>query len=159
MAALRDIELIVPGQFDANKARRDQEFIDRFEPMVHVLNTKQLPRKLVMYSKTKPWTFLLKGCEDLRQDERIIQLMTLVNTLLNHNSEAYSRQLFVQSYSVIPLSPNSGLCQWVPNTETLLSLVSEGRAKARGQRITDHEFAAMFAVSAVLDQMSVSFGD
>ena len=147
---MQDSHLTVPGQFDARKQRHEQQFIDRFEPMIDVLNTKQLPRKLVMHSKTEKWTFLLKGNEDLRQDERIMQLITLTNTLLNHNNEAYTRQLFVQPYSVIPLSPDSGLCQWVPNTETLMSMVTAGRAKVKGQRLTDREFAAMFAVSTMV---------
>jgi FKBP12-rapamycin complex-associated protein len=34
-----------------------------------------------------PYTFLLKGHEDIRQDERVMQLFGLVNTLLNNDSE------------------------------------------------------------------------
>jgi len=146
IASMQDSDLIVPGHFDPKRLRHEQELIDRFEPMVDVLNTKQLPRKLIIHSKKAKWTFLLKGNEDLRQDERIMQLITLTNTLLNHNSDAYTRQLFVQPYGVTPLSPDSGLCQWVGNTETLMAIVTSGRAKVKGQRLTDREFAAMFAV-------------
>ena len=59
----------------------------------------------------------ISGNEDLRGDERIMQLFTLVNTLLNHNSEAFGRNLHLSPYEVIPLSPSAGLVSWVENTQ------------------------------------------
>ena len=45
--------------------------------------SKQRPRRLaVMGSDGREYVFLLKGHEDLRQDERAMQLFGLVNTLL-----------------------------------------------------------------------------
>ena len=37
--------------------------------------------------------FLLKGHEDLRQDERVMQLFGLVNTLLSNDPETFKRHL------------------------------------------------------------------
>lgn len=37
--------------------------------------------------------FLLKGHEDLRQDERVMQLFGLVNTLLANDSVTFKRHL------------------------------------------------------------------
>ena len=37
--------------------------------------------------------FLLKGHEDLRQDERVMQLFGLVNTLLMNDPETFKRHL------------------------------------------------------------------
>ena len=37
--------------------------------------------------------FLLKGHEDLRQDERVMQLFGLVNTLLGNDSVTFKRHL------------------------------------------------------------------
>lgn len=39
------------------------------------------------------YMFLLKGHEDLRQDERVMQLFGLVNTLLDNNPETFKRHL------------------------------------------------------------------
>ena len=39
------------------------------------------------------YQFLLKGHEDLRQDERVMQLFGLVNSLLAKNSETLRRNL------------------------------------------------------------------
>ena len=48
-----------------------------------VIPSKQRPRKLTIFgSDNTEHTFLLKGHEDLRQDERAMQLFGLVNTLL-----------------------------------------------------------------------------
>lgn len=46
-----------------------------------------------------------------------MQLFTLINTLLNHNSESFGRNLHLLPYEVIPLSPSAGLLSWVPNTQ------------------------------------------
>lgn len=40
--------------------------------------------------------FLLKGHEDLRQDERVMQLFGLVNTLLINDPETFRRNLTIQ---------------------------------------------------------------
>lgn len=40
--------------------------------------------------------FLLKGHEDLRQDERVMQLFGLVNTLLLHDPDTFRRNLAIQ---------------------------------------------------------------
>lgn len=73
------------------------------------------------------YLFLLKGHEDLRQDERVMQLFGLVNTLLRANYETSKNHLSIQRYSVIPLSPNSGLIGWVPQCDTLHQLIRDYR--------------------------------
>jgi FKBP12-rapamycin complex-associated protein len=40
--------------------------------------------------------FLLKGHEDLRQDERVMQLFSLVNTLLLNDPDTFRRNLTIQ---------------------------------------------------------------
>ena len=56
---------------------------------------------------------LLQGHEDLRQDERVMQLFGLVNTMLANDRTTAERDLSIARYAVIPLSPNSGLIGWV----------------------------------------------
>jgi len=75
--------------------------------------------------------FLLKGHEDLRQDERVMQLFGLVNTLLTNDPETFKRHLSIERYSVIPLSPNSGLIGWVPHCDTIHSLIRDYREKKK----------------------------
>jgi len=48
-----------------------------------ILQSKQRPRKLTIYGDDgKEYNFLLKGREDLRLDERVMQFFSLVNKLL-----------------------------------------------------------------------------
>lgn len=49
--------------------------------------------KLLPGSNGKEFQFLLKGHEDLRQDERVMQLFGLVNSLLVENPETFRRNL------------------------------------------------------------------
>lgn len=82
--------------------------------------------------------FLLKGHEDLRQDERVMQLFGLVNALLQHEPDTFRRNLTIQRYAVIPLSTNSGLIGWVPHCDTLHTLIRDYREKRRKLLNSEH---------------------
>jgi len=75
--------------------------------------------------------WLATGHEDLRQDERVMQLFGLINTLLGNDRETANRHLSIQRYAIIPLSPNSGLIGWVPDHDTLHSLIRYVRRRRR----------------------------
>ncbi len=65
-----------------------------------VISSKQRPRKLVIRgSDGTDHLFLLKGHEDLRQDERVMQLFGLVNTLLSTDRHVSNKDLAIQLYS------------------------------------------------------------
>lgn len=158
LITIEDSNLIVPGQYDWSLPLAEQPFISRIDPTVEVINTKQLPRKLIMQSNKERFVFLLKGNEDLRQDERVMQLITLTNLLLSHNSDAFSRQLFIQPYSAVPLGPNSGLLSWITNTETIMQLISSSRSRVKGDRTSENERAAMVGLDPkTLRQSHVDF--
>ncbi|KAK3316631.1 phosphatidylinositol 3-kinase tor2 [Apodospora peruviana] len=121
----KDLELAVPGTY-----RSGQEVVRimSFDVTFSVISSKQRPRKLaIVGSDGKTYTFLLKGHEDIRQDERVMQLFGLCNTLLANDSESYKRHLNIQRYPAIPLSQNSGLLGWVPNSDTVHQLIREYR--------------------------------
>ena len=103
--------------------------IQRIEKYLEVVNSKQHPRKTCMIgSDNKEYLFLLKGHEDLRQDERVIQIFNLVNLILSKEKIYSNKNLFITVYSVIPLSHKSGLIGWVHNCDTLNRLIKEQRA-------------------------------
>lgn len=56
-----------------------------------------------------------------------MQLFGLVNNMLANDRITAEKDLTIARYAVIPLSPNSGLIGWVPNTDTLHSLIREYR--------------------------------
>lgn len=97
-----------------------------------MITSKQRPRKLLIRgSNGKDYMFLLKGHEDLRQDERVMQIFGLVNTLLLKDPDTFRRNLTIQRYAVIPLSTNSGLIGWVPHCDTLHTLIRDYREKKK----------------------------
>lgn len=51
-------------------------------------------------SNGRDYMFLLKGHEDLRQDERVMQLFGLVNTLLLNDPDTFRRNLTIQVSTV-----------------------------------------------------------
>jgi FKBP12-rapamycin complex-associated protein len=77
------------------------------------------------------YAFLLKGNEDPRQDERIMQLFGLINHLILREPDTNRRNLSIQRYSIIPLSQTSGLIGWIPNCDTLHTLIRDYREKNR----------------------------
>jgi serine/threonine-protein kinase mTOR len=68
--------------------------ISKVASHLHVISSKQRPRKCTMKgSDGNTYQYLLKGHEDLRQDERVMQLFGLVNTLLQNDRESSRRDL------------------------------------------------------------------
>ncbi|XP_050412148.1 serine/threonine-protein kinase mTOR [Patella vulgata] len=125
----QDLELAVPGTYQPNQPVVK---INRVKSSLQVITSKQRPRKLSIYgSDGKEYQFLLKGHEDLRQDERVMQLFGLVNSLLRNNQDTFRRNLTITRFSAIPLSTNSGLIGWVPHCDTLHSLIRDYREKKR----------------------------
>ena len=125
-----DLELAVPGTYQSGKPVIK---IVSFDRMFTVIPSKQRPRKMALKgSDGHSYTYALKGHEDIRQDERVMQLFGLVNTLLSNDSESFKRHLNIQKFPAIPLSQNSGLLGWVPNSDTLHNLIKDYR---EGRRI------------------------
>lgn len=125
LLASKNLDLAVPGTY---KSGQPIVKIMSFDSTFSVINSKQRPRKLnANGSDGTSYAFLLKGHEDIRQDERVMQLFGLCNTLLANDSECYKRHLNIQRYPAIPLSQNSGLLGWVPNSDTLHVLIREYR--------------------------------
>ncbi|KAI5860910.1 FAT-domain-containing protein [Durotheca rogersii] len=125
LLAAKNLDLAVPGTYRSGGPIVQ---ILSFDTNFSVINSKQRPRKLnTNGSDGNSYAFLLKGHEDIRQDERVMQLFGLCNTLLANDSECYKRHLGIQRYPAIPLSQNSGLLGWVPNSDTLHVLIREYR--------------------------------
>lgn len=139
----RNLELAVPGTYIADSP---VVTIASFAPQLVVITSKQRPRKLTIHgSDGDDYTFLLKGHEDLRQDERVMQLFGLVNTLLGNSRKTAEKDLSIQRYAVIPLSPNSGLIGWVPNCDTLHQLIREYRDARKITLNQEHKLMLSFA--------------
>lgn len=121
----RDLQLAVPGTYQVGAPVTR---IARFEPSVRIISSKQRPRVItIVGSDGFSHMFLLKGNEDLRMDERVMQLFGLVNGLLHLDEDTSKLGLEIQRYAVVPLPSTSGIVEWVPQTDTLHRLIEEYR--------------------------------
>lgn len=151
LLACKDLELAVPGSYNPG-----QELIriSHIKTNLQVITSKQRPRKLcIRGSNGKDYMYLLKGHEDLRQDERVMQLFSLVNTLLLDDPDTFRRNLAIQRYAVIPLSTNSGLIGWVPHCDTLHTLIRDYRDKKKVPLNQEHR--TMLSVSPDYDHLTL----
>lgn len=125
LSRARGLELGVPGSY-----RVDGSYIkiNKFVDSIQVITSKQRPRKITLRgSDGNDYMFLLKGHEDLRQDERVMQLFGLVNALLVRDPQTRKHDLRIQRYAISPLSHNCGVVGWVPHCDLLHSLIRDYR--------------------------------
>ncbi|KAL3925177.1 MAG: hypothetical protein SGILL_000585 [Bacillariaceae sp.] len=151
LSTARGLELGVPGSY-----RVDGSFvkIEKFVQNVQVITSKQRPRKITLRGNDgKDYVFLLKGHEDLRQDERVMQLFGLVNALLERDRQTKKQDLRIQRYAVAPLSHNCGLVGWVPHTDTLHSLIRDYRQSKKIPLNLEHR--EMVRIAPDYDQLTV----
>jgi FKBP12-rapamycin complex-associated protein len=143
LLAAHDLELGVPGTYTAGAP---VVRIMALCPSIDVIASKQRPRKTTMQgSDGRQYTFLLKGHEDLRQDERVMQLFGLVNTLISNDYETSRRDLSIRRYAVTPLSHSAGVVGWVPNTDTLHALIREHRDSRKVLLNIEHRLMCQMA--------------
>ena len=90
--------------------------------------SKEKPKKIgFVGSDGMVYYFLLK-CDntgDLRKEARFIDYANLINTIFENNIETRSRALKLHTYSIVPLSRNTGLIEWVNRTKTIKNIVSK----------------------------------
>jgi len=146
-----NLDLAIPGTYarDGNYPK-----IASFQERLKVINSKQRPRKLTIWgSDGTEYEYLLKGGEDTRQDERVMQLFGLVNSLLAANSNTASHDFSIRRYSVIPLNANAGLIGWVKNSDTFYSLIIGYRRKRNIAHDLEHRL--MLKMSTDYDRLSL----
>ena len=125
LAIKRNFKIVIPGTYSVD---REVPTLYSIEPALQVLSTQQHPRCIFMNSSTNEKVkFLLKGNEDIRLDQRVMQFFGLINTLLNHNVSIRDVGAQIVRYAIIPLAPNAGLITWVTGADTLHQLISEQR--------------------------------
>lgn len=118
LANMKNTAISMPG-VHAN------EFIVSVEQNVFTLPTKTKPKKLAFYgSNGKKYTYLFKGLEDLHLDERIMQFLSISNTMM------VNPRYKAQNYSVIPLGTRSGLISWVDGVTPLFSIYKKWQQRS-----------------------------
>lgn len=124
--------LEVPGLYSGRSLHaaafdsREHALIAAVEPEVLVLKSIRKPKRIAFRgTDERVYRFLVKGGEDLRQDERVVALFDLFNELMESDAECRRRRLRIQTYRVVPLTTKVGLIEWMEDTATLKSVMEE----------------------------------
>ncbi|NIG58597.1 DNA-dependent protein kinase catalytic subunit isoform X1 [Pontoporia blainvillei] len=143
---LRD-ELEVPGQYDG-RGKPMPEYHARiagFDERVKVMASLRRPMRIVVRGHDeREYTFLVKGGEDLRQDQRICQLLQVMNGVLARDAACSQRGLQVTTYRVVPMTSRLGLIEWIESTCTLKELLLSSMSREEKVAYTS-EFLVTFA--------------
>ncbi|XP_060058172.1 DNA-dependent protein kinase catalytic subunit [Erinaceus europaeus] len=119
-------ELEIPGQYDG-KGKPLPEYhvrIAGFDERVKVMASIRKPKRIVIRGHDEQeYPFLVKGGEDLRQDQRIEQLFQVMNSILSSDAACGQRNLQLKTYHVVPMTSRIGLIEWIENTLTLKELL------------------------------------
>ncbi|XP_054564392.1 DNA-dependent protein kinase catalytic subunit isoform X1 [Eptesicus fuscus] len=119
-------ELEIPGQYDG-KGKPMPEYHARiagFDERVKTMASIRKPKRIIIRGHDeRDYPFLVKGGEDLRQDQRIEQLFEVMNVILSRNAACSQRNMQLQTYHVIPMTSRLGLIEWIENTFTLKELL------------------------------------
>ncbi|XP_053571003.1 LOW QUALITY PROTEIN: DNA-dependent protein kinase catalytic subunit [Bombina bombina] len=119
-------ELEIPGQYDG-KSKPMPEYhvkIAGFDERVKIQNSLRKPKRILIHGNDeKEYPFLVKGGEDLRQDQRIEQLFDIMNIILSHDAACSQRHMQLKTYQVIPMTTRIGLIEWLDNTCTMKDFI------------------------------------
>lgn len=122
LAQMKNTAISMPG---VDNDTRHSVNIKAVDNVVHILPTKTKPKKLVFHgSDGKRYTYLFKGLEDLHLDERIMQFLSIANSMMTKSADSNGTisRYRARHYSVIPLGPRSGLISWVDGVTPIFAL-------------------------------------
>ena len=142
LSRLENTCLVVPSSATADDG--NTVYIHSFQSSIEIVSSKQKPRAIrLLGSNGRSYRYLLKANEDLKQDERVMQLFSLVNTVISDSVSSRRRSgvfpttpgietledVQLKRFAVIPLSQNAGLIEWVEDCDTLHAIIKTRREK------------------------------
>lgn len=76
-----------------------------------MLSLRKPKRIVIRGHDEKEYPFLVKGGEDLRQDQRIEQLFEVMNAILAQDAACSQRNMQLRTYRVVPMTCRYGLSE------------------------------------------------
>ena len=110
-----------------------EEHLVGFDPQLLVMSSVRRPKRLRVYtSHGRELLYLVKGGEDLRNDERIEQLFGLMNSIVADRAgadaggrAATDSSLRARTYEVVPMTSKVGVLEWVRNTVPIKRVIMD----------------------------------
>lgn len=125
--------IFIPGQLTKTKSKpHTSELVKvvKLDPKVTVLQSLRRPMKLTFYGTDgRTYTFIAKYGEDLRQDQRVQQLLSIMSEKMEADEKCHVQHLKINTYNVTPIDDMFGLLNWVPNTIQLKEAIQRSHDK------------------------------
>ena len=89
---------------------------------IQIINSKRKPKKIeFLCSDNKKRSLMIKSGEDLRSDERIITIFSLINSIIDQNLPASNIKL--KTFSIFPLNKQLGMVEWIEDSLPLKKIL------------------------------------
>ncbi|KAG9022569.1 Serine/threonine-protein kinase tel1, partial [Tulasnella sp. UAMH 9824] len=105
------------------------------------INLPKITRCVGSDGTVRKQLFKGQGDDDMRQDAVMEQVFELVNYLLAGDRETRKRRLCVRTYKVLPLAPQAGIIEFVPDTTPLKSWLDRAHPNYRPNDMSEGEAA------------------
>ena len=126
LKAMTGTDIEIPGQYTNCRSKplpASHAKISYVSEKVLRLKSLRSPTRICLYgSDGRPYYFLVKGGEDLRNDQRVEQIFHTINTVLHRDQTCGRKQMRVETFAVIPMSTKVGIIEWIDNTVELNSI-------------------------------------
>ena len=107
-----------------NSEKNKDVKVTSFDQHVLVLASVRKPKRLTVFGNNeKSYQFLVKGDEDLRLDQRIMEIFKVYNEIISKDSNCSDKNLKMNTFSVMPITVRLGIIEWVDNTVPLRAVV------------------------------------
>lgn len=93
----------IPGQYDGLSKPYPELHakVSSFNGSILVMDSIRKPKKIIIHgSDEKDYSFLVKGGEDLRLDQRIEQIFTVMNGMLKRDAFCAKQDIQIATYKV-----------------------------------------------------------
>lgn len=126
--------------------------IVKIEPTFDLTDTGISRPKIIKLhaSDGRVYRQLVKGGDDMRQDAVMQQVFATMNFTLRTHVSTRARDLHIRTYRVMPTSPQTGIIEWVENTEAFGGIINGdtmtggsgvGSNQGLHQRYFPHDFS------------------
>lgn len=122
---LKDL-IEIPGQYKRNIEPCPERHVKMasVNKTLLILGSIRKPKRIEVHgTNEKSYYMLVKGGEDLRLDERIQQLFSLMNEIFSSDTDCKSRSIRIKQFTITPMTNRLGICKWVTDTVPLKQLI------------------------------------
>ncbi|KAM0687139.1 hypothetical protein COBT_001628 [Conglomerata obtusa] len=100
--------------------------ISGFLDKINVYSSLQSPKKLTLKGENgKLYSILCKPNDDLRKDNRFMDLNRTLNNIFKMDDDCILNNLYIRTYSVIPFTHKNGIIEWIDGLTSLKNICED----------------------------------